>query len=76
MKRYILRYRGEGNMPPTAVAQVNALPKARIVDQSSRMLLVEAADNSLSRLVKTLSDWSCTPEKLIKLPRTKPNLNL
>jgi hypothetical protein len=45
MARFVLRYRGVGAKPADVLAEVLKLvPSARIVDESSRMVLVEAPE--------------------------------
>jgi len=51
------------------VAQVQELGGAKVVDSSSRMLLVEADDaGALRNLAGTLSDWILAPEQPYPFP--------
>ena len=47
MARVILRFVGKGQPPETDVAQIQSTPGLHVVDQSSRMLLVEADESEL-----------------------------
>ncbi len=75
MKRFILRYRGEGSKPEADVARIRALPDLTVLDDSSsRMLLVESTEKELRELMEGLPDWKMSPEQLIELPDPRPRL--
>ena len=42
MPRFVMRYHGAGPRPEDVVERVRTLPESRIIDDSGRMLLVEA----------------------------------
>ena len=69
--RFVLRYRGEGPLPPADVAQVAGLAGAAVVDSSPRMLLVECDPEPLEALVDALADWVMAPEQHVPLPDTR-----
>lgn len=68
--RFVLRYRGEGPTPDADVERVRCLAGAVVVESSSRMLLVEADEQPLRRLVATLGRWVMAPEQTFPLPDT------
>lgn len=68
MARYILRFTGKGASPDHAKQRLAKLPDVTIVDESARMLLVEAPPETISRLSKELPDWNWTPERMIPPP--------
>lgn len=73
MSRYILRFRGKGSMPADDVDRIRALPDTKVLDESSsRMLLVEAPENTLRTALESLPHWAICPEKTIELPDTRP----
>lgn len=69
--RFVLRYRGEGARPEVDMARVRALAGAVIVEESSRMLLVEADEKRLGDLIDTLPDWVMAPEQTYAVPDTR-----
>ena len=74
MARYVLRFTGRDAPPDDHRQRIANLPDVRIVDESLRMLLVEAPPESISRLTQELPDWTWTPERTIPLPDPRPKL--
>ena len=73
--RYILRFRGPGSTPPDDVRLISAVPGARVIDQSDRVLLVEAPDGELRQLVSGMSRWVIGEERRYPLPNSRPKPN-
>jgi len=74
-KRFVLRFRGEGDTPGADLDQVRRLPGARVVDESSpRMVLVEAPEEPLRVLVEGLAGWVLAPERSFPLPDTRQRI--
>jgi hypothetical protein len=69
--RFILRYRGDGDIPESDAAQVRELADADVVGESSKMLLVESEPEALRALVDTLPDWIMAPEQQYGVPDTR-----
>lgn len=69
--RFILRYRGDGSKPAADVDQVRRLPGTVVVNDSSRMLLVESDPEPLRRLVESLPQWVMAPEQTYAVPDTR-----
>ena len=70
--RFVLRYRGEGAKPEAEVDRILNLPEVEVLDASSpRMLLVEADDEPLRRLLESLPGWVMATEKAIRVPDTR-----
>lgn len=67
-KNYILRYRGAGKIPETERLRVSEMPGVRILDDSSRMLLIESAQ-PVEPLQMELPEWSVSEERTIPLPQ-------
>ncbi len=67
----MLRYRGDGAKPDADVERVRALAGTVVVDDSSRMLLVESPPGPLTELVATLPDWVMAPEQTFTVPDTR-----
>ena len=74
MGRFVLRFRGKGAKPPEDVARISASPNTTVLDDSPRMLLVEAPEAELKAVMDTLSDWVMTEERRIPLPDPRPKL--
>jgi hypothetical protein len=53
--RFILRFTGPGEVPREDLARIRALPGAKIIDNSARMLLVEAPLDRITQLLRDLS---------------------
>jgi hypothetical protein len=73
--RYILRFRGRGPKPAEDVRQIRSVRGARVIDESERMMLVEAPDGELRKLMSGLSHWVMGDEQTIPLPdpRQRPS---
>jgi hypothetical protein len=68
MARLVLRYRGSGSRPDADAARIGALPGVEIVDDSSRMLLVEGPEDALRAALAALPGWTIAEEGSIPLP--------
>jgi hypothetical protein len=74
MARYVLRFTGRGAPPQQHRERIAKLPDAKIVDETPKMLLVEAPPETINRLSQELPDWTSTLERTISLPDPKPKL--
>ena len=74
MERFILRFEGAGEKPAGDLEKIRAVPKLKVVDDASRMLLVEAPGESVAKLVDTLPQWSLTKEKFVPIPDPRPKV--
>jgi len=74
MNRFILRFSGQGAKPQSDVARISSLPNTRVLDDSPRMLLVEAPARELKALVDELPEWEMTEERMIALPDPRPKM--
>jgi hypothetical protein len=75
MSRYILRYHGEGAKPHDDVQRFRCLPEVKLIDESSKMLLVDAPSaESLQAVLDTSGRWSISPEESMELPPRHPDL--
>jgi len=55
--------------------RIHSLPKISVLDNSSqRMLLVEAPDQELKKLVSSMPDWVVSEEQSISLPDTREKI--
>lgn len=68
MSRYILRYVGSQSAPPEHVESIRATPGLRVLDQSPKMLLVEADEPSLRARLEGMPGWSIHPEQSYPIP--------
>lgn len=71
MARFILRYRGAGSRPAAVVDNIRRLDGANIVDDSGRMLLVDAPEQSLRGVLGEDKDWVVSPERSFPIPDTR-----
>lgn len=67
MSRYILQYNGKGSKPDFDVVQVRDISGVKILDETSRMLLVEGPVVELKRVLEGLESWSLTTEKTYRI---------
>jgi hypothetical protein len=74
MPRFVIRYHGAGPRPEDVVERVRKLPESRIVDDSGRMLLVEApaAEHLTAAIGKAGGgEWLVAPEQGYAVPDTR-----
>jgi hypothetical protein len=75
MARFILRYQGAGTKPQGDVKKFSGLSNVKLVDESAKMLLVEApTEESLVDAVSDVEGWAICPECSIELPPPHPKL--
>jgi len=72
MSRFVLRYRGAGSAAPEDIARLRTLPDTAILDQTGRMLLVEAPETMSAALGEALPGWAISPERMVPVPTTRP----
>lgn len=73
MSRFILRYTGQGPKPAEDVKKLLTEGQARLVDDSTRMVLVEGAEHTLQAAVDKVGDWElCLESKTCDLPDPHP----
>jgi hypothetical protein len=72
--RYILRYRGAGSHSESDLARVLARRRAKVIDHTPRMVLVEGAPDALHAAFDDDPDWLLTPERSIERPDPKPRV--
>lgn len=72
MSRFVARYRGTGTPVSEATARLRSVPRATILDQSSRMVLVEAPEAMETALRAALPGWVIARERQIPVPTTRP----
>jgi len=71
MPRFILRYRGQGARPQDAVEKIRAIGGASVLEDSDRMMLVEAPEEALRDALGSADDWIVAPEVKYKVPDTR-----
>lgn len=72
MSRFIARYRETGTPVSEATARLRAVPRVTVVDQSSRMVLVEAPEAMEAALREALPGWVIARERMVPVPTTRP----
>ena len=68
MRRYIARFRGVGPSPSETVEKVKQIDATTILDESPRMMLIEAPDDSALRAVLDPSTWLLSEETFYDVP--------
>jgi hypothetical protein len=58
--------------PGADVKRIRAAPGLTVLDDTPRMMLVEAGARSLESLIGSMPGWTCTPERAIPLPDPRP----
>lgn len=74
VERFILRFEGDGEKPVKDVERIRAFPDAKIVDDSSRMVLIEAPSATVAELVQALPQWTLSREHLVPIPDARPKV--
>jgi hypothetical protein len=72
MGKYILRYVGTGPRPVADVQRIRAVQELTVLDDSSRMLLIEASEERVKEVVGSMPGWTWSPERTIRLPDPRP----
>ncbi len=76
MDRFILLFRGKGPKPVEDVERFRALQNTTVLDDSSpRMILVEAPEAELKKIIDTMPGWIISKEKMIPLPDQRPKID-
>jgi hypothetical protein len=74
-RRYILRFSGRGTIPEQDQKRIGSARGVKIVDSSSRMLLIEAPEDKAEQLIESTPDWTLIPERTIGLPDPTPKID-
>ena len=68
MPRYIVRFRRDAAGKNAIVERLHASPKVAVVEETPRMVLVEADDKELRELVDDSDDVVIVPERHYERP--------
>lgn len=74
MGRFILRYTAAPGAPGEHLEKIRAIPSLEVIDESPRMLLVEADEGALREGIKDFPDWSVHSEQQYPLPDTRKKI--
>jgi hypothetical protein len=72
--RYILRYGGVANAPSEHIAHIRGTPGIHVLDQSPKMLLVDAGESEVHAALKGITGWSASVEQSYPLPDTRKKI--
>ena len=61
-------------MPGADVERIAALPDAKLIDRTARMLLVETSGDALPPGAGEMPDWAVSPEQFTPLPPRGPRI--
>lgn len=74
MPRFIFRFKGVGTKPVEDVRRIRTQAGTKILEESERMLLVDASTAKAEKLQSSLQDWSVCTEQSIPLPDPQQKL--
>lgn len=74
MTRFILRFSGTGIAPVELTKRLRSIAGIRVLDSSTKMLLLEGNQSDLEREVLDLPGWQLIPETTTPLPDPRPKL--
>jgi hypothetical protein len=74
MGRYILRYAQSSSAPTDHLESIRATPGLKVIDESPKMLLVDADESVLRRKLQSMPGWSLHSEQGIPLPDTRQKI--
>jgi hypothetical protein len=74
MKQYIVRYTKSASAPQEEKDRVKSFPGVQVVDESSRMLLIQTSPETAAALDAALPDWAVSAEQEYTLPNPRPKV--
>lgn len=74
MPRFILRFTGSGAKPADDLQRIRTQPETKVLDETERMILLEASPAKVAKLQSSLKDWSVCAEQSVPLPDPRPKL--
>jgi hypothetical protein len=74
MGRYILRYKHAAQAPSSDLEKIRAAPNLKVIDESPRMMLVEADEEAAHASVNNMDGWTVSPETMTPLPDTRKKI--
>ena len=73
MPRFVIRYRGKGEYPERVLKKMRSVG-ASIIEDSGRMLLVEAPKQRLEEAMASEPEWLVTPEVSYERPDPRQSI--
>ena len=70
--RAIFRYSGANPKPAEDIERIKQIPGLDVLDESPRMLLVEADWPTAQSLAATLPNWTLSTESTYDIPEKRP----
>jgi hypothetical protein len=61
-------------MPGSDVERIAALPDAKVIDRTARMLLVETSEDKVPPGASEMADWAVSIEEFTPLPPRGPRI--
>lgn len=75
LKRYVLRFRGEGAKPSADMDLLRSCDGLKLIDESSRrMVLVESLPEQVESLREKMSNWLIVEETFTPPPDTRAKI--
>lgn len=74
MARFVVRYRGKGARPGEMVERLRAIAGASVIDDTGRMMLLDAPEHALRSALASDPDWVIAPEVGYGIPDTRKRI--
>jgi len=74
MKKFILRFTGNGPKPAADVTHIRECEGVTILNEAPRMLLVQCTKTRAKQLVEELDKWVMSEERTVELPNPRPKV--
>ena len=74
VQRFILRNSQSGGLDPLVRSRLSALPDVTVIDESPRMVLLDAPPGVLEAALANVPGWEIVPERFTPLPDTRPRV--
>ena len=74
MGRYILRYGPSSAAPTEHLQDIRQSPGIKVIDETPKMLLVDAEESALREKVKGMPGWSLHSEHGYEIPDTRKTI--
>jgi hypothetical protein len=74
MERYIVRYTRGATAPEEEKQRIRSLDNVQVLDETPRMLLVQAPPETAAALQTALPDWQVNAEQVYTAPDPHPQV--
>jgi hypothetical protein len=74
LQSYIVRYTKGTSAPDEEKDRVKAFPDVQVLDESPKMLLIQASPETAAALGGTLPDWLVSAQQEYTIPNPRPQV--